>query len=85
MAREPEYTYNLTGKVKSAHANGWGFIIVDDGQKAGVYSDIFFHVSSLQDDVEWSSVAVGQKVHIGTAIKNDRGWQATEVTFMRAS
>lgn len=83
---EPEYLYGMSGKVKLVKENGYGFIIVNKGEDYGIYTDLYFHISSIAEgeDTLWDNIKVGQNVTIGMAVKNNKGWQASDVRFLRA-
>lgn len=77
------YYYNITGVVKLLKEEGYGFILPDT-QVGAHDKDIFFHAAALVDqDIEWSTIRVGQKVRIATVIVNRKGLQAEKVELVR--
>ena len=77
------YHYNLTGIIKVLKPEGYGFIVPDE-PVTETRKDVFFHATAmLDDDVEWSQLRVGQKVHIGSAVVNEKGVQGVDITLIR--
>lgn len=77
------YFYNITGVIKLLKQEGYGFILPDE-QVGAHDKDIFFHAASLTDeDIDWATLKVGQKVRISTVIVNRKGLQAEQVALIR--
>lgn len=51
-----------TGTIVSIHQKGFGFISPDDGEHNGEHREVFFHVSGLNPELEFSDRLLRRRV-----------------------
>ena len=78
-----DYKENVSGKIKLIFDTGYGFIVTDEPLDEK-NRDIFFHISSLNDEtVAWEDLCVGQRVMINMVSVSSKGLQALGVDLLR--